>query len=270
MITASLVTYHTKISEFLRLLECVKNSSISILYIIDNSSNDMLRNYVESSKRFIYIHSENLGFGHGHNIGIKLATQTASEYHIIINPDIYWDGDIVGSLKEFMERNTDCGNVMPKILYPNGDVQYLCKLLPTPLNLIVRRFIPIRIIKDKIDRKFELHDSNYDKVMEVPYLSGCFMFIRTDILREIGGFDERFFMYAEDVDLCRRIGEVSKTLFYPFVSVYHEYGKGSYKNKKLLKYHLLSIIKYFCKWGWFFDSYRKKTNIKCLKSLKFK
>ena len=88
----------------------------------------------------------------------------------------------------------------------------------------------------------------YDKVMEVPSLSGCFMFIRTDVLKQIGGVDKRVFMYAEDVGLCRRVGEVTRTMYYPEVSVVHEYEKGSYKNRKLLKYHMCSVIKYFNKW----------------------
>ena len=93
------------------------------------------------------------------------------------------------------------------------------------------------------------------------------MFLRTDILRKVGMFDERYFMYAEDLDLCRRIGEVSKTMFYPNVTVYHEYEKGSYKNKRLLKYHICSVIKYFNKWGWFFDKKRKEINKECLKQI---
>ncbi len=110
-----------------------------------------------------------------------------------------------------------------------------------------------------------MHWSGYDKVMEVPSLSGCFMFIRTDVLKQIGGFDKRFFMYAEDLDLCRRVGEVTRTMYYPEVSVFHEYEKGSYKNRKLLKYHICSVIKYFNKWGWVIDRKRKKRNAHCLK-----
>ena len=104
--------------------------------------------------------------------------------------------------------------------------------------------------------------------MEVPSLSGCFMFMRCSVLKQVGGFDERYFMYAEDLDLCRRIGEVSKTIFYPKVSIIHEYGKGSYKNKKLLKYHIISVIKYFNKWGWFWDSKRRYKNQECVKRIK--
>ena len=268
MITASLVTYHTKPADAMRLINCVLKSNISIFYIIDNSSNDSLREFTKISERIKYIHSQNLGFGHGHNIAIKLALETDSRYHVVINPDIYWDENVIEELEKFMENNPDYGQVMPKILYPNGDIQYLCKLIPTPMDLFGRRFMPFRNIQEKLDKKFELHDSGYNKTMEVPSLSGCFMFMRTEVLRRVGMFDERYFMYAEDLDLCRRIGEVSKTMFFPNVSVYHEYEKGSYKSKKLLKYHICSIVKYFNKWGWIFDKRRKNANKKCLRQIK--
>ena len=263
MITASIVIYHTPVGEISRLLDCVIQSNIDILYLIDNSSNDSLRVFSSISPKVIYIYSDNLGFGHGHNIGIVKSIEASADYHVVINPDVYWNEPMIEELREFMDRHLECGLVMPKILYPNGNIQYLCKLLPTPLDLFGRRFFPKGIQKRR-DARFELHDSGYDKVMEVPSLSGCFMFMRVEILRKVGGFDERYFMYAEDLDLCRRIGEVSKTMYYPKVSIYHEYGKGSYKNRKLLKYHICSVIKYFNKWGWIFDNRRKRTNSKCL------
>ena len=269
MITASIVAYHTPIGELTHLLQCVCQSSIDILYLIDNSSNDSLRELSNSSPKIVYIFSDNLGFGHGHNIAINKAIEKNAQYHIVINPDIYWEGNVIESLIAYMDTHPDCGLAMPKVLYPNGDLQYLCKLLPTPMNLFGRRFLPFKGIQRKMDERFELHFSGYDKEMEVPSLSGCFMFMRVDVIRETGGFDERFFMYAEDLDLCRRIGEVSKTMYYPVVSVYHAYGKGSYKNKKLLKYHICSVIKYFNKWGWFFDKKRRRINSECMARLKY-
>lgn len=268
MITASLVTFHTKPSDLLRLMDCVLKSNISVFYIIDNSSNDSLREYSKISDKIKYIHSQNLGFGHGHNIALKKALELGARYHVIINPDIYWSDNVIEELASFMDKNKDCGQVMPKILFPDGETQLLCKLMPTPMNLIGRRFIPIKSIKQKIDRKYELHSSGYNKIMEVPILSGCFMFVRMDVIGKVGLFDERFFMYSEDVDLCRRIGEISKTVFYPNVAVFHEYEKGSYKNKKLLKYHIRSTIKYFNKWGWIFDRKRADANKKCLNQIK--
>lgn len=269
MITASIVAYHTPVDELSHLLQCVCQSSIDILYLIDNSSNDSLRELSNSSPKIVYIFSDNLGFGHGHNIALKKAIEKNAQYHIVINPDIYWEGNVIETLSAYMDIHPDCGLVMPKVLYPNGDLQYLCKLLPTPMNLFGRRFLPFKGILRKMDERFELHFSGYDKEMEVPSLSGCFMFMRVDVIRETGGFDERFFMYAEDLDLCRRIGEVSKTMYYPAVSVYHAYGKGSYKNKKLLKYHICSVTKYFNKWGWFFDKKRRRINKECLARLKY-
>lgn len=269
MVTASIVAYHTPINELSHLLDCVDRSCIDTLYLIDNSSNDILRELSDTFPSIVYIHSDNLGFGHGHNIAINKAIEKNAQYHIVINPDIYWEGNLIESLTAYMDIHPDCGLVMPKVLYPNGDLQYLCKLLPTPMNLFGRRFLPFKGIQKKMDERFELHFSGYDKEMEVPSLSGCFMFMRVDVIRETGGFDERFFMYAEDLDLCRRIGEVSKTMYYPAVSVYHAYGKGSYKNKKLLKYHICSVIKYFNKWGWFFDKKRRRINKECLARLKY-
>lgn len=267
MITASIVVYHTAAHELLRVINCAVRSAIEILYIIDNSSNDSLRELKDVSEKIVYIHSENLGYGSGHNIGIRKAVEKGATYHAVLNSDIYWNDSVIEALSHFMDLNSDCGLVMPRILYPDGSIQYLCKLLPTPMDLFGRRFIPIRKYQERSADRYELHFTGYDKVMEVPSLSGCFMFMRVDVLKKVNGFDERFFMYAEDLDLCRRIGEVSKTMFYPMVAVYHEYEKGSYKNRKLLKYHLCSVIKYFNKWGWIFDKKRILRNKECLDAL---
>lgn len=267
MITASVVAFHTPYDDMKHLVDCVLQSPIDIFYIIDNSSNDALREFGKLSDRIVYVHSENLGFGHGHNIAIRKAIEMNAQYHVVINPDIYWKSQIIESLVVYMNNNSDCGLVMPKILYPDGGNQYLCKLLPTPMNLLGRRFLPFKSWVSKMDERYEMRFTNYDKEMEVPALSGCFMFLRVDVLRKVGMFDERYFMYAEDLDLCRRIGEVSRTMFYPEISVYHAYEKGSYKNKKLLKYHICSVIKYFNKWGWIFDKKRTQKNKECLEKL---
>lgn len=75
------------------------------------------------------------------------------------------------------------------------------------------------------------------------------MFLRCSSLKDVGFFDENFFMYLEDTDLNRRIHSKYKTIFYPYVEIVHEYAKESYINKKLLKYHIQSAIYYFNKWG---------------------
>lgn len=194
MITAAVVTFHTSRKDLIRLIDCVLQSSVDKFFIIDNSTNDALRELESVSERITYIYSDNLGFGSGHNIAIDRAIDLGSDYHIIINPDIYWNGDIIEQLVQFMDQNKDCGLVMPKILYPNGEVQYLCKLLPTPLDLFGRRFIPFKMFQEKRNAWYEMHWSGYDKVMEVPSLSGCFMFIRTDILKKQEGLINVFYV----------------------------------------------------------------------------
>lgn len=266
--TASIVTFHTKHHDLKRLIDCVMISPIDQLYIIDNSTNDELRDFVKENPKIHYIHSLNLGYGSGHNIAIKKALDEQSDYHIILNPDVYWSDNVVEELYGYMTKNTDCGLIMPKVLYPNGSTQYLCKLIPSPADLFLRRFIPIKSWQEKHDYNYEMQWTGYNSIMEIPILSGCFMMLRCSIIKQIGGFDERFFMYAEDVDLCRRIGEVATTIFYPKVSIYHEYAKGSYGNKKMLKMHIKSISKYFNKWGWIFDKNRKLRNKQCIEQIK--
>lgn len=260
MLTASIVSYQHRPVEIKRVIDCVLKSPVEILYLIDNSLNDGLRELEKLSEKIRYIHSLNLGYGTGHNIAIKDAIEKGGDYHVVINPDVYFEEGVLERLITYMDSDEQVGLVMPKVLYPTGEIQYLCKLLPTPMDLIGRRFIPLKNYVTTKNYNYELRWTGYDKVMDVPSLSGCFMFMRLSIIRKIGGFDERYFMYAEDLDLCRRIGEVSKTVYYPDVQIYHEYAKGSYKNRKLLKYHICSVIKYFNKWGWFFDAKRRKRN----------
>ena len=262
-ITASIVTYHTKQDVLNRLIDCVMRSPIEVLYLVDNTSHDALREKVASNPKIHYIHSINRGYGAGHNIALRLAMDAGTKYHVVLNPDIYWKDDVIAELARFMETHENCGLTMPRILYPDGSLQRLCKLLPSPVDLVIRRFVPIRALRRRLDYRYEMQWADYDKIMEVPSLSGCFMFLRCSILQQIGLFDERFFMYAEDLDFCRRIGEATQTIYNPSVSIYHEYKKGSYKNKKLLKYHIISIIKYFNKWGWFFDTKRRQKNRIC-------
>ena len=142
MITASVVVFHTPVAELRCLIDCVCASSIESLFLVDNSSNDSLRELQKISDKIIYIHSANLGFGHGHNIAINKAIELGAQYHVVINPDIYWTDHVIEILADYMNTNLSCGLVMSQILYPNGDVQYLCKLLPTPVNLLSRRFLP--------------------------------------------------------------------------------------------------------------------------------
>ena len=112
-----------------------------------------------------------------------------------------------------------------------------------------------------------MRNFSYDAIMDVPYLSGCCMFLRTEALKKVGLFDERFFLYPEDIDLTRRIHKHYRTVFYPYVSVIHQHERSSYKSLKMMRIHVQNMIKYFNKWGWIWDKERKTINKKILKQI---
>lgn len=261
-INASIVLYHNKKEQLIKAIESFLNTNLDVkLYLVDNSSNNELKDLKSIDSRIEYIfNNANLGYGTAHNIAIKKSIDEKVSYHLVLNPDIYFESGVLEELYSYMQNNSDIGNIMPNILYPNGEIQYLCKLLPTPTDLILRRFIPFKNWKEKRNNTYELKASGYDKIMNVPVLSGCFMFLRTSALKDVGLFDENIFMYLEDTDLSRRIHTKYKTIFYPKVQITHEYAKESYKSKKLLKYHIQSAIYYFNKWGWIFDKQRDEIN----------
>jgi GT2 family glycosyltransferase len=242
-----------------------KSEKVSDIFLIDNSPAPTFE-FQQLPVKYIFT-GKNLGYGAGHNIAIRKTIEQGIPYHLVVNPDISFDPAIIDSIVQFMNNNSEIGQIMPKVFYPNGEIQYLCKLLPTPFDLIFRRFLPESWTKKHTER-FELRKSGYDKLLNVPYLSGCFMFLRTEALKEVGLFDERFFMYPEDIDLTRRVHQKYRTVFYPKVSIIHHHAQSSYVNYKMLWIHISNMIKYFDKWGWIFDKERKEVNSETLKQIK--
>ncbi len=232
------------------------------IIVVDNGSSDSTPEFIATHfPQVTIIHSENVGYGAGHNKAMN-EIKGLSQYHLVMNPDVYFPQEVFQQLIRFMDETPDAGLVMPKILYPDNSIQYLCKMLPTPFDLIGRRFLPgfLKPLFRNHSTRYEFRHKNYEEMMNVPHLSGCFMFLRSQVLETVGGFDPRFFMYLEDVDFSRRIHLLYRTLYYPFVSIYHHYNQGSYKKWRLLKYHVTSAVKYFNKWGWFFDKERRIIN----------
>lgn len=268
-INGSIVLYHNKKEQLEKVIYSFLNTTIDVkLYLVDNSSQDDLKILADMDKRIEYIfNNANLGYGAAHNIAMKKSIEEGTRYHVVLNPDIYFEVNVLETLYKYMETFIDIGHIMPRVLYPDGTNQNLCKLLPSPLDLFARRFVPIKSFVDKINNRYELNFFNYDEIVEIPFLSGCFMFLRVDILKQNCLFDDSFFMYLEDADLTRRIAKIAKTIFYPKVSIYHEYQRGAHKNKKLLWFFIRSTFTYFNKYGWFFDKERTNMNNKTLKNL---
>ncbi|MFG6535322.1 glycosyltransferase family 2 protein [Sulfitobacter sp. 1A16787] len=260
MITASLVIYNNDPAEFGRAISSFLNStSTGEIWVSDNSPQPLKNELFDNPRVHYHFNDRNLGFGAGHNKVIELLP-SSTDFHLFLNPDIYFDPQVLQALEDIMQHDREIGAVMPRISYPDGSLQRLAKLLPTPMDLIFRRFLPFIAMKATLNNRYELHGIPQDSVIEVPSISGCFLLVRRNVLRRVGGFDERYFMYMEDVDLVRQIGDTSKVMYVPMVNVVHGYAKGSYGNSKLLLWHVKSAIKYFNKWGWFSDRQRSLRN----------
>lgn len=268
-IVSSIVAFKNSKNDIKKAITSFLNSGLNTyLYVIDNSPTNDLKNVCVFKNVEYIFNNNNLGFGAGHNIAIhKSAGKT--KYSLILNPDIYFNSGTLEQLFDFMEQNQEVGLVMPKVLYPDGSLQNLCKLLPTPCDMFLRK-ANIRLIGNLLNRKrlhYELNCADFTKIMDVPYLSGCFMFIRNNIFQQVGMFDERFFIHFEDLDLTRRIHKLYRTVYYPQATIYHKYERSSNRDPLVFKYLVCSGIKYFNKWGWFFDKERKNINNKVKKHI---
>ncbi|WP_316786227.1 glycosyltransferase family 2 protein [Pedobacter frigiditerrae] len=266
-LAVSIVLFHNG-EELLEAIQSVLNSEIELkLYLIDNSKTDKLKKLANDSRISYTFNNKNLGYGTAHNMALQQSIKDNINYHIVMNPDISFKKGTLEKMVAYLEQNPDVGSLMPKIHYRDGSIQRLCRLLPTPFDLIGRRFLSKTEWASKQNKRYELHDFDYNTILNTPCLSGCFMFMRTDVLKEIGLFDERFFVYLEDYDLSRRINQHAKTLFFPEVSILHGYVQGSYKELNLLGLHIHSAIKYFNKWGWLVDRERNRLNQEVLETI---
>jgi GT2 family glycosyltransferase len=258
--SASIVTYNTSYEDIKNLIDSLTSSVLNKLYIIDNSRINLLENRLMHSK-IVYLHNpSNPGFGASHNIALLKSCVEEFDYHFVINPDIYMSPLVVSNMVYRMEIDKSIGMMMPRIVFPNGKIQYLPKLLPTPLTLLGRKLKWPKFFYDELVNKYELRFVDEKRTYSCPILSGCFTLFRLSAVKEIGYYDECFFMYFEDWDLSRRMHLKYKTIYCPDFCVIHEYYSGANKNLKLLFVFIKSATKYFTKWGWLFDNDRSKVN----------
>ncbi|WP_373316896.1 glycosyltransferase [Chitinolyticbacter albus] len=226
------------------LLQCTPE--VVQVMVFDNGVDTVL--HAEVARRgWVYrTEGRNLGFGSGHNRLIALLGEyPQADLHLLCNPDIAWKDNPLPALISYLDANRQVSAVMPDVFGLDGCRQYLAKDRPTPLILFGRRFLPRRWLARRIDR-YELRNLAFDRPAVVPIISGCFMLLKTTALRAVGGFDERYFLYLEDYDLCRRLqlagGEVA---IEPRAQVMHGHARSSYSWGWPLWWHMRSAFRYF-------------------------
>ncbi len=251
----SIVLYRTPVTAIAHLLDQLLAQGARLIYLIDNSPKefDTFQDWVPTPRVLVISTRRNLGYGRANNLAIRDSVRRHA-YHLVCNPDVFLGPDTLTQLYQLMESRPDIGLCSPRVVGTDGELQRLCKRLPSPVDLVIRRFAPGSWFTAQ-RAYYEMRDHSYEQPMEVPFLSGCFMFFRSSVLQRLDGFDERYFLYIEDLDLSRRAAGVARNLYVPQVQITHEAHRGAYKSLRLLRYFGVSVLRYFNKWGWFEQSW---------------
>ncbi len=241
----------------------INNSQLRVVvHLMDNSDNiDGVRELIEGKyPKVKYINSGgNIGFGAAQNIGLK---KERAEYYLVLNPDVeFIEGEkTLEKMFQFMEENENIGIVGPKTLNIDGSVQLSCSRNFGVFDQIARRLNLDKrseYFKSKVD-KYLMRDFDHNKTIKVDWLIGSFLFIRKELFEKNGYFDDRFFMYFEDCDICRRSWEAGYEVVYNHkIRINHKHKRDSAVESpfisvfvnRVTRIHLKSWLKYLWKWG---------------------
>ncbi len=245
-------------------LNCIKsieeaewNSLRYEIIVVDNSSEDSIGKILAwQYPEIIFIQNQkNLGMGAGNNVGIRRAR---GDYVVIMNPDTIAMHDTFVKLYDFMKASNKVGVVGPLQYNPDKTIQDSCYRWYGLLTPAYRRtpLGKLPFAKKDLDRLL-MKDFDHQTEREVDWLLGSFLFCRVEALKQIGLFDERFFMYFEDTDLCRRFWEKKwQVVYYPEAKIIHNHARKSaqepwYKffTSRSTRGHIGSWLKYLLKWG---------------------
>lgn len=196
----------------------------------------------------------NVGYGRGNNLVIAGAR---SDYHLVINPDLFVHVDALLEAVRFMEDHREAGLLTPAVFGEDGERHYLCKRNPTLLVMFLRSFAPtwLQTLLSHVLETFEMRDCDYEKpIHPVEYPTGCFMFFRTSSLQTIGGFDPDFFLHYEDADIGRRMLKIAGVVYVPTVRVVHQWARDTHRSLQAKMVTMRSGWLYWRKWGGIFSS----------------
>jgi GT2 family glycosyltransferase len=247
-----IVVFDTPWNIFETTLESLLHQDIHYhLKVVDHSLTGDYRAMVEA-RNISYLHvAENPGYGTGNNKGL-FETDMNAPYCLVLNPDVIIHRHALSKMiAHFKERST-CQIVVPMVVDPSGEIQYLSRRLPRPIDLFVRRFgnSLLKYFFHRRSSQNEYRDCQQETPLSVDSASGsCFM-IRRNCFENIKGFDERYFLYMEDLDLSRRVLDHGGIEYLPCAKITHHHTRASYHSWPYLLQHIKSALQYFTKWGW--------------------
>lgn len=248
------------------LLEQDHGSHTEILVIDNDSGGDSigtLRARLRHPHVRIIEMPQNEGYARGNNRAVPHAT---GEFVLIINPDNELRPDALAKMKQHLIENPHVGIVAPRLVYPDGSVRDSARAFPAPLDVILKRTPLSRLFQARLAAYTGEHiRKDAPHAQETDWIVGACLLLRKDLLEELGGFDERFFLFFEDIDLCRRCWEKGKAVHYLASAEaadrkmrLSEGGVGSLLTSKVGRIHIGSAWKYFRKWGFMLKKATKK------------
>ena len=183
MLNISIVLYRPKWEEEVipLLQELLRIRNLRKIYLLDNSEEKETppslpsREDVQGKLRYMF-NGANLGYGKAHNIALRESAYQKTEMHLVMNSDIRVKAEDIDAMHDWMMVNPLVGQLMPKVVNPDGTQQYLAKRLPSPLDVFGRRFLPEWMIARR-NKRYELRDLDLTRPVNAPYLSGCFMML---------------------------------------------------------------------------------------------
>lgn len=243
------------------LYEDMKGVSFSYgIVIVDNASTDKSDVFLKEKFPEITLlkQEKNEGFGASHNRTLK---EIEGKYYFILNPDTIFlpGGRIIEKMYNWMESHPKVGMMGPKVVYPDGSLQYSCYRFPTFWQPVYSRTKLGAKGKGKhVADHFLMKDFDHESTRPVDWVMGSAMFVRAEAIKKAGVFDERYWMYAEDSDWCRRMWEANWPVYYVHdIVIQHFHRRSSAKvpgvinallKNKFARVHLTSWLKYFWKW----------------------
>lgn len=252
-VTVSIVNWNTcgELRECLQGLLAQDGSVSYEVIVVDNASPDGSAEMVRAEfagKVKLIENNTNRGFGAAQNQAISASS---GRYVLLVNPDCrVCQMDLLRRMVAYMDANPGIGALGPRILNPDGTLQFSARRFPPMFAGIFRHTLLGRLFpRNRFVRSYLMADSPHDSVMDVDWLSGSALMLRREMLDEIGTFDERFYMYCEDVDLCKRAHDAGwRVVYYPEVEIIHRIGAASDKNPiAMIKQHHRSMLLYFLK-----------------------
>ncbi len=225
--------------------------------ISDNASRDNTAGIIRQgyeNRVLVIENSENLGFGNAHN---RVFENIEADYYLLLNPDCYFEDPLaINKLLDYADMNPDAWIIGPKILNPDNTLQYSARSFPDPKATLFRNTFLGRLFPNNpYVKKYLRTDTDHDEISPTDWVSGAAMLIRRELIDKTGGFDPRYFMYVEDMDLCKQCSLLDRSVMYfPDSVVYHRIGASSDKApKKMIAAHHRSMLLYYQKYAGFYE-----------------